>query len=214
MLVYKFKVIIKYSPQTRVMVGKYHLKGLGIGGFTRRRPVNNFTTDLSSSSSIMMNTVSTDTPLKTIKTTTAKIPSKRRRIEVDDDDDDVDSDNDDVDLKELENDDDTNEDDDDDERDEKMMVGKDLDDASDELYAEGGCRSMWGNRAGRRFGPPKKKKKGGGKRGGKKKRGRPKGSKTKRTTKIKRGKKGAKKKSILKIGKAKRAVKDMLDSVL
>ena len=75
MLVYKFKVIIKYSPQTRVMVGKYHLKGLGIGGFTRRRPVNNFTTDLSSSS-IMMNTVSTDTPLKTIKTTAAKIPSK------------------------------------------------------------------------------------------------------------------------------------------
>ena len=211
LVLYKFKVIIKYSPQTRVMVGKYHLKGLGIGGFTRRRPVNNFTTDLSSSSSIMMNTVSTDTPLKTIKTTTtAKIPSKRRRIEVDDD---VDSDNDDVDLKELENDDDTNEDDDD-ERDEKMMVGKDLDDASDELYAEGGCRSMWGNRAGRRFGPPKKKKKGGGKRGGKKKRGRPKGSKTKRTTKIKRGKKGTKKKSILKIGKAKRAVKDMLDSVL
>ena len=210
LVLYKFKVIIKYSPQTRVMVRKYHLKGLGIGGFTRRRPVNNFTTDLSSSSSIMMNTVSTDTPLKTIKTTTtAKIPSKRRRIEVDDD---VDSDNDDVDLKELENDDDTNEDDDD-ERDEKMMVGKDLDDASDELYAEGGCRSMWGNRAGRRFGPPKKKKKGG-KRGGKKKRGRPKGSKTKRTTKIKRGKKGTKKKSILKIGKAKRAVKDMLDSVL
>ena len=213
LVLYKFKVIIKYSPQTRVMVRKYHLKGLGIGGFTRRRPVNNFTTDLSSSSSMMMNTVSTDTPLKTIKTTTAKIPSKRRRIEVDDD---VDSDNDDVDLKELENDDDTNEDDDDDddERDEKMMVRKDLDDASDELYAEGGCRSMWGNRAGRRFGPPKKKKKGGGKRGGKKKRGRPKGSKTKRTTKIKRGKKGTKKKSILKIGKAKRAVKDMLDSVL
>ena len=78
-------------------------------------------------------------------------------------DDDVDSDNDYFDLKELENDDDTNEDDDD-ERDEKMMVGKDLDDASDELYAEGGCRSMWGNRAGRRFGPKKKKK--GGKRGG------------------------------------------------
>ena len=93
------------------MVGKYHLKGLGIGGFTRRRPVNNFTTDLSSSPSMMMNTGPTDTPLKTVKTTTtAKIPSKRRRIEVDDDDDDddVDSDNDDVDLKELENDDDTN----------------------------------------------------------------------------------------------------------
>merc|ERR1712073_113619 len=95
-----------------------------------------------------MNTVSTDIPLKTIKTD--KISTKRRRIEVDNSDDD---DDDDVDLKELEH----------DEGEEKMMVDKDPDDASDELYAEG-CRNVWGNRGSRRFNPKKK----GGKRSGKK----------------------------------------------
>merc|ERR1712223_2031681 len=101
-----------------------------------------------------MNTVSTDIPLKTIKTD--NISTKRRRIEVDnsegDDDthsDDDDDDDDDVDLKELEH----------DEGEEKMMVDKDPDDASDELYAEG-CRNVWGNRCSRRFNPKKK----GGKR--------------------------------------------------
>merc|ERR1712223_519363 len=108
-----------------------------------------------------MNTVSTDIPLKTIKTD--KISTKRRRIEVDNSEDDDDTHNDDdVDLKELEHDDD---DDDDDEGEEKMMVDKDPDDASDELYAEG-CRNVWGNRGSRRFNPKKK----GGKRSGKKKR--------------------------------------------
>merc|ERR1712217_196116 len=71
-----------------------------------------------------MNTVSTGIPLKTIKTD--KISTKRRRIEVDnsEDDDDThsdDDDDDDVDLKELEH----------DEGEEKMMVDKDPDDASD-----------------------------------------------------------------------------------
>ena len=196
---YTFKVIIKYSLQTRVMV-KYHQKAIGVGGFTRRRLVNNITTALSSP---MMNTVSTDIPLKTIKTD--KISTKRRRIEVDnseDDDDthsddDDDDDDDDVDLKELEH----------DEGEEKMMVDKDPDDASDELYAEG-CRNVWGNRGSRKFNPKKK----GGKRSGKKKRGRPKGGRTKKTTKTKRGKKGKKKKGTVKRGKAK--LKDILDSVL
>merc|ERR1712001_459319 len=90
-----------------------------------------------------MNTVSTDIPLKTIKTD--KISTKRRRIEVDNCEDDDDTHSDDVDLKELEHDDDDDDDDDDDEGEEKMMVDKDPDDASDELYAEG-CRNVWGNR--------------------------------------------------------------------
>ena len=114
---YTFKVIIKYSLQTRVMV-KYHQKAIGVGGFTRRRLVNNITTALSSP---MMNTVSTDIPLKTIKTD--KISTKRRRIDLDGDDDDIDGDDD--------NDDDDFDDDDHHADDGDAVVDEDADDDGD-----------------------------------------------------------------------------------